>query len=204
MPVVKFYYFPIKALGEGPRLLLAYGGQEFQDIRVDKESWPEFKPKTKYGQMPILEIDGKQYAQSAAICRYLASRYGLTGADAEQNFEIDEAVDFFNDIRAKAAQVHYEEDEKVKEKRHETYSQTVYPDLLGKLHDIVQRNNGHLAANKLTWADFYFAGVYDYMKVMLRRPDLDQQYPGFAKVYETVYSLPKVKAFADAAPKTDF
>lgn len=39
-----FSYFPIKALGEGPRLLLAYGGEDWKDNRVGHDQWPDFKP----------------------------------------------------------------------------------------------------------------------------------------------------------------
>jgi prostaglandin-H2 D-isomerase / glutathione transferase len=44
MPKVVFTYFPVKALGEGPRMLLAYGGQEFEDDRISPENWPKIKP----------------------------------------------------------------------------------------------------------------------------------------------------------------
>ena len=50
--------------------------------------------------MPILEIDGKKYAQSMAIARYLGRKYGVAGADIEEDFEIDQNVEFVNDIRA--------------------------------------------------------------------------------------------------------
>ena len=39
-----YYYFDAKALGESGRLLLAYGGQEFEDIRLNDEEWPAIKP----------------------------------------------------------------------------------------------------------------------------------------------------------------
>jgi glutathione S-transferase len=54
---------------------------------------------TPFGQLPMMEIDGKKYAQSFAIARYLGHKYGLAGADPEEDFEIDQNMDFINDIR---------------------------------------------------------------------------------------------------------
>ncbi|CAH2093201.1 unnamed protein product [Euphydryas editha] len=203
MPKVVLHYFPVKALGEVVRLLLTYGDQEFEDHRIPMEEWPAFKPSTPFGQMPVLEIDGKKYAQSLAIARYLARKYGLNGQDIEEDFEIDQNVDFVNDIRAKAASVQYEADATLKEKKHEDYSKNVYPVLLNKLDEIIKKNNGHIAAGKLTWADFVFAGMFDYLKSMLRIPDLEKKYPSFQQVIDSVYAVPKLKAYRDNAPKSD-
>lgn len=52
------------------------------------------------GQLPVLEIDGKRYSQSLAICRYLGEKYGLAGDNDEEAMEIDQIVDFIYDIRA--------------------------------------------------------------------------------------------------------
>ena len=49
--------------------------------------------------MPVLEIDGKQYAQSTSLARFLGRKYGLGGKDVEEDFEIDQNVEFVNDIR---------------------------------------------------------------------------------------------------------
>lgn len=57
---------------------------------------------------------------------------------------------------------------------------------------------------QLTWADFQFAGMFDYLKAMLQMPDLEKKYPAFKQVTDNVYSIPKVKAYADAAPASVF
>ncbi|CAH2044173.1 unnamed protein product, partial [Iphiclides podalirius] len=204
MPKVTLTYFNVKGLGEGIRMLLAYGGQEFEDIRVTKDDWPALKPKTPFGQLPVLEIDGKQYAQCVAICRYLGRKYGLAGADIEEDLVIDQNMDFYTDIRLKAASAHYEQDEKIKAAKHEDFSKNLYPIVLSKLDQIIKENNGYLAAGKLTWADFLFAGMYDSLKSMTQTHDMEEKYPSFKKLRDTVTSLPKVKAYLDAAPKPDY
>lgn len=47
----------------------------------------------------MLEVDGKQYAQSIAICRLLGKKYGIAGDNEDEAFEIDQNVDFYLDIR---------------------------------------------------------------------------------------------------------
>lgn len=51
------------------------------------------------GQMPVLEIDGKQYHQSRAIGRYLAKKSNLYGSDDLEAMEIDAIIDSMDDIR---------------------------------------------------------------------------------------------------------
>ncbi|XP_013148281.1 PREDICTED: glutathione S-transferase 2-like [Papilio polytes] len=204
MPKVTVTYFNTKGLGEGIRMLLAYGGQEFEDVRLEKEQWAELKPKTPFGQLPMVKIDGKQYAQSVAICRYLGRKYGLSGSDIEEDLIIDQNLDFFNDVRSKAASAHYEPDEKLKAIKLGELKKEQLPLLFGKLDEIIQKNNGYLAAGKLTWADFIFAGIYDAIKMVTQMPELDEKYPSFKKLKDTVCELPKVKAYIDAAPKTDY
>lgn len=57
---------------------------------------------------------------------------------------------------------------------------------------------------QLTWADFAFAGMFDYLKTMLQMPDLEKKYPSFQQVVDAVYSQPKVKAYVEKAPKTEY
>lgn len=43
MPTYKLTYFNVKALAEPLRLLLSYGGADFEDVRLEKENWPAVK-----------------------------------------------------------------------------------------------------------------------------------------------------------------
>lgn len=45
MPTYKLTYFNVTGLGESIRLLLSYGGQKFEDNRIDKEQWESIKPR---------------------------------------------------------------------------------------------------------------------------------------------------------------
>nr|ASN63949.1 glutathione S-transferase sigma 3 [Spodoptera exigua] len=203
MPKYVVHYFNGKGLGEPIRLLLAYGDEGFEDHRVAGKDWAEYKKTTLFGQLPMIEFDGKRYAQATSICRYLGKKYGLAGDTPEEALEIDQFVDLLNDFRMKAATVVYEKDEKIKEQKFEEYSKNVFPEYLDRFNTIIEKNNGY-AIGKLSWADFYFAGVFDSLKTILRIPDLGKRFPVFQKVVDHVYSIPKVKAYADAVGPTEF
>ncbi|KAG6447466.1 hypothetical protein O3G_MSEX004991 [Manduca sexta] len=199
MSKVKVYYFDGKAVGESIRMLLAYGGQEFEDVRLQFDNFAEFKPQTPFGQVPVLEIDGKKYAQSKAIARYLGRKYGLAGNDIEEDFEIDQVMDLFSDLRSTVTHI---KDQAAKDAKHAEMLETKYPYYLQKLEEIITKNNGFLALGRLTWADFIFVGYFDALKFFLRMPDLEEKYPIFKKLVDAVVSIPKVKAYIDSSPKS--
>nr|XP_026497267.1 glutathione S-transferase 2-like [Vanessa tameamea] len=200
MPTYKLYYFNRTAVGEGIHLLLGYGDQEFEECRLKKEDWPALKPLMPFGQVPVLEIDGKQYALSTAIARYLGRKYGLAGKDIEEDFQIDQIIEFYNDIRNRASATFHETDKNIKARIQEDNEKNHYPFMLKRLDEIITKNYGHMALGKLTWADFVFAGMYDCLKLLLHISDLDKKYPSFKKLQEKVLTIPEVKAFREKNP----
>ncbi|CAH2093199.1 unnamed protein product [Euphydryas editha] len=203
MPNIVLHYFDVKALGESIRLLLTYGGLEFVDHRVDEKDWESVKPSMPFGQMPVLEIDGKQYAQSVAIARYLGKKFKINGENIEEEFEIDQNVDYLNSIRDEAAVVHYDIEEKDRERKYNEMKEKFLL-MIKKLDEIIRQNNGHIAAGKLTWGDFVFAGSFDYLKMLLRMPDLEKQYPSFRQVIDAVHEDFRVKDYSMRSPKTEY
>merc|ERR1711971_1203854 len=102
-PKVKLTYFNLRARAETARLLLAYGGIQYEDYRVRATfehpgEWTEMKPTTPYGGLPLLEWDGVCIAQSMAIARFLAREVGLAGRNSLEAAQVDEVVDAVNDI----------------------------------------------------------------------------------------------------------
>lgn len=52
-----------------------------------------------FGQVPILEIDGKVYHQTLPICRYLAKQFNIGGKTDLDALEIDAIVNSIHDFR---------------------------------------------------------------------------------------------------------
>ncbi|CAG5122523.1 unnamed protein product [Candidula unifasciata] len=73
----KYIYFHLRSRGELPRLVAAVGGLEYEEERVKFSEWPGLKSKTPYGQLPVLIVDGKWYAQKLAISLFFARQVGM-------------------------------------------------------------------------------------------------------------------------------
>eukprot|EP00750_Incisomonas_marina_P000351 INCI10262.1.p1 GENE.INCI10262.1~~INCI10262.1.p1 ORF type:complete len:289 (-),score=46.40 INCI10262.1:82-852(-) len=65
-------YFDIAGKGEPIRLAFTYAGIPFVDTRMQGDDWPRLKPKTKFGQVPLVRTpSGSELFQSASILRYI-------------------------------------------------------------------------------------------------------------------------------------
>lgn len=104
MAIYKLVYFNLRGRAEIARIILAVGGQEYEDFRFEREQWPEFKPSTPFGQVPVLEVTegGKtvKIAQSLAIARFLARKFNLDGKTDIEKGEVDMLVIHFLEIRS--------------------------------------------------------------------------------------------------------
>lgn len=201
-PTYKLIYFSVKALGEPIRFLLSYGEVEFEDYRLESEQWPQLKPSMPFGKTPVLEIDGKQTHQSAAICRYLAKQFGLNGSSDWEALEIDAIVDTFTDFRQQIANYYYDQDEASKEKKWEPLKNETVPYYMSKFEEVVNKNDGYFVSGKLTWADLYFVGILDYLNAMVKE-DLVENRPKLKALRENVLALPPIKAWVEKRPDSE-
>eukprot|EP01043_Picozoa_sp_COSAG02_P022827 COSAG02_NODE_1198_length_13931_cov_66.449754_2_plen_191_part_00 len=78
---------------EPARLAFAVKGVAFEDVLLTGSTWETIKPATPWGQVPVLEVDGEQLAQSGAINSYLARALGLCPADPMGAAKVDEFCD---------------------------------------------------------------------------------------------------------------
>ncbi|XP_018356543.1 PREDICTED: glutathione S-transferase-like [Trachymyrmex septentrionalis] len=200
MSPYKLLYFNIHGLGESIRFLLSHCGIKFEDVRFTFDDWPKHKPNMPMGQMPVLEIDGKQYHQSRAIGRFIAKKGNLYGSDDYEAMEIDATIDSMDDIRLVLSQYYWEKDPAFKEKLKETAFQK-WPYYLDKFEAQVKKNGGYFVGGKLSWADFLWAAYFDYLSFVLE-DDPNKDHPELKKLVEKVRALPNVKAYIEKRPIT--
>lgn len=120
-----------------------------------------------FGQVPLLEHNGKRINQSVAIARYVAKQVKLVGNNDWEDLEIDAIVDTICDFRQSKAlhreiviylkqklseigNYHYETDPAIKESRKEPLFTETLPYYLDRLDALVKANNGHLALGRVS------------------------------------------------------
>ncbi|RHY29788.1 hypothetical protein DYB32_004848 [Aphanomyces invadans] len=92
---LELVYFDETWRAEAIRLLLAYGNKSYEDTRLSFPAYSAAKPTLglPFGQLPVLRTNGKTYAQSIAIARYVAKEVGLYPTDNLDALEVDSVVD---------------------------------------------------------------------------------------------------------------
>lgn len=202
MPSYKLTYFPIKGLAEPIRLLLSYGGVEFEDDRFNVEDWPKLKPSMPFGQVPVLEVDGKKIHQSIAICRYLGKQFGIAGKNDWEALEIDATVATLDDFRSKIGAWHYEAIPVAKEAKFDPLFKEIVPYYLERLDAQVKANGGYFVGGAVSWADLVFVGTLEYINFMTKF-DITEKYENLKQLNSKILDLPNIKAWVAKRPVTD-
>ncbi len=174
---MKLIYFDAKGRVETTRILLAAADVNYEDFRypIKINNWAtydftrdEFDKDKAEGklwksmdQVPFLEVDGKIIAQSKAIERYVANRYGFMGETLEEAAIIDSYCEFLNDFKAAYHK------EKRKENREEAMEMWFNKTLVEKLEkfDKILSNNGMVedgfsVGDKLSLSDI---SIYSFL-----------------------------------------
>ncbi|XP_022903523.2 uncharacterized protein [Onthophagus taurus] len=203
--IPKLTYLNGKWLGELIRLLFSFGDVEFEDVRVvyGSTEWEDLKRNTPFGQVPILEENGKVVCQSTAIARYVAKKVGLMGANDWENLEIDAVVDTINDLRFKMSRYAYEKDEIKKESMKKISMEETLPYYLERLDKIAKENNGYMVAKKLTWADIALKAILENIEVLAGKTPYEK-YENLITVKNNVDSIPNIKKWIETRPTSDF
>lgn len=202
MPTYKLIYFSLSGLAEPIRYILNYGGADFEDYRMEREDWPKIKPEMPFGQVPVLEIDGKKVNQSTAISRHLAKQFGLAGKDEWEALQIDIAVDTIHDLRLRISTYAYETNEVAKAEKINVIKEHV-PNYLERLDAQVKKNGGYLVGGALSWADLTFVSLLEYFNFMMKS-DLIENYKNLKQLEQTVHNVPAIKSYLAKRPKSNW
>lgn len=202
MTEYKLTYFNIRGLAESIRYIFAYAQVPYEDNRLEKENWPALKTSFPWGQVPVLEYQGKTLAQSTAIARFLARKFSLTGADDFEAARCDELVDAFGDLRAEWRKSFMEQDPAKKEELKKTLLEVHVAKYFAKFDKIVEANgNNLLVGSKVTWADLGIAYGLDFFEKLVE-PEILKSYPNLKAFKHNIESQPGVKDWLEKRPQT--
>nr|AEE61730.1 unknown [Dendroctonus ponderosae] len=194
IPKYKLIYLNTYGRAEPLRYMFAYAGQDYVYEIIEKEDWPKLKPNTPYGQLPVLEVDGKPVAQTTAIARYLAKQFNIQGKDDWEILQADSLVEALVDYRACARRLYTEQNpEKIAEIKKE---QTMY---LEKFDTILSSNpSGFLVGSEITWADLVFAAVLSG-----RQDDSEARSAALLTLVDKINNIPNIKSWLKARSKSN-
>ena len=199
-PKVKLTYFNLRGRAEISRLLLAYGGIEYEDCRLtpgfeDPTEWRKLKPTTPFGTLPILEWNGTCIAQSITIARFIAGEVGLAGRNNLESAQADEVSDTISDLFNAMGKAMFSKDpEDMKKCMSETVPTTLA--LLEKR--LCDRGGQYFAGNALTWADVYMYTLASGL------PDQSclEKCPKLKNLTSRVANIPNIKCWVEKRPNT--
>lgn len=203
----KLVYFNYRALGDVSRKLFALGDQEYEDFQFKLSEWPAIKASMPFKQAPLLEItdttSGKvtRIAQSNAIERYLANKFGLFGKDDLERARIDMINEQANDLYRVLHSAHRylfldSESDEAKQALEKALNETVPLglDAIQKLYEENQTetsNSGFLVGNELTYADVKLVALYDWVRS--KRDEILAKFPALSEHFHRVRNFPKLK-----------
>lgn len=211
-PTLKLTYLDIEGQAEKVRLACVAGGLQFTDVRVKFADWPALKPKTKFGQLPLLEIDGETVAQSGAMLAYIGKLSGLYPSSPMAAIRVDEVLglsdDLQNALRASIQIMHVEQlsaSERAKAQkalRHDA-AQKKIPAVLKGLEDMLEANGtGWFVGSKPTIADVTVLAQLRWLKRGILDgipPTCVDSYPLLSAFFERASAVPEIRAWYDSA-----
>ena len=203
-PLPKIIYFNGRGRAEIARLLFAAAGKAYEDVRVASHAELKAAGKLPFGQLPRLEYGALEIVQSHAINRYLASKFGFMGANAEEAARVDMVYEGVIDIRnAQNALRSVPEDKKAAET--ETFTSKTLPLWLGHLEKLLVSNHGgdgYFVGDKLSLADIAVQNLVFGLKPSF--PKVFEETPKLNGHYQRVSEYPGIAEWLKKRPETAF
>lgn len=200
-------YFNARARAEFARLIFAQAGVQYEDKRVDHggEEWAKLKPSVLTGQLPLLEVDGRQINGTRPISRFLGERFGLAGADDVENAHLAGIIDLLEDFIVRLFRIHFETDEDKKAELKKQAKEIEVPKYMDILEKIAASVSGpFITGDKVTYVDLYIYGGLEMCEYIFPIPELVDGRPHLAKMVESVKNLPKIAEWLKNRPVTPY
>ena len=157
------HYFGGNGRAAIARAILTYAKADWTNDILNRDEWPKIKKSglCEYEQVPVLEVDGKKYAQSWAINLYLAKKFDLMGKDIEEDYQIHNVMNSHEDVSQAVMGIRRCTDESKKPEAIKAAKEKL-SFFLGKLNERYKANGKgkYFLGDKFTLADIVLAVNY--------------------------------------------
>ena len=165
MNSIKFNYFPFNARGAITRAILSVSKATWENHIITMQEWPTVKQSgfCEFGQLPVLEFNGKKYTQSMAMELFLARHYNLIGITADEEYQVTSLLCTFDDLFPLVHKVSMLRTEELKKNLEKNRSELIekYKFYLKKLEERYVKNGkkNYFLGEHFTLADIYLSVV---------------------------------------------
>lgn len=185
---------------------MVIGRLDFEDVRIKSDEWPALKPKTPYLSLPLISIDGVEYAQSQAILKYIGKLTGLYPTDPKDALLVDEVAYTLIDMARGFFPVLSNKSLNDDEKSAKTLElvDRYWGGVERRLQNPAVANDGpFILGDQVSVADLGLVNSYNGFKTDLNKIVSDEvlaKYPRMAQIAEAVMNLPAVKEWYQKHP----
>lgn len=159
----KVHYFGGYGRGEALRMCLWLAKQEYEDVAYTFESLKQAKESgiLEFGQLPVVECDGKFYSQSQAMLRSMGMMFGFYPEDALQAWKVDSTLDFIGDLLGAFYKAKFNPDAEAGKQLMADFQAKTFPHFLQCIQKRLEQNSSpdHIVGEKHTIADIALAAV---------------------------------------------
>ena len=209
---ITLYYFKIPFWrAEVTRLSLYIGNIPFEDFRIEGDDYDKFKqtgelPNKKiapFKQLPVLDVDGKIFAQTGAIARFCGKLSGLYPKNDDYKAAlIDQIIEGAQDINYLVTLSSRDKDPEKKKVARDILATRHLPKWFKFLEDLLKQNTKsvYFVENELTIADLAIWRLLGWLKSGMLDgvpTTILDNYENLNKLREEIYKNPKVIKWMD-------
>ncbi|KJH42597.1 glutathione S-transferase protein [Dictyocaulus viviparus] len=190
------------------RVLFALAGQEYEDVRLSRAEFHAMIGGVPFGQLPVLEVDGKLLTQTMAINRFLARTFGFAGKTLFEAALVDSLGDRYTIYRERISpyysSVLSRKPANVIKKLKKEVLLPAREKFFGSLTIFLKGNsvNGYLVGDSITWMDVLIAE--HAAEFSDRVPEFLDGFPEIEAHMQKVRSTPNLKKWIENRPVTPF
>lgn len=199
------YYFAGRGKAETTRWMLAATNVKFSNIYLrSNDEFVAMKSSSRllFGQLPMLELDGKSFTQSRAMVLYLARRANLQGRNIFEEARCAEIAGCCDDLASGPMGHAFREN---KEEHKVKVCEPLFKKFGFYLDKLIRDNGtGWSVGESLTYADILIAECLTSYEEFMPGITMKYGYENLNRLRKVVCSLPGLKSYLQSSLRSKF